>query len=200
MWCRINRALNKRSLGAIPFVQQTDDGQVVDITDTDKMYREIQTVTEKRFDLSMSAPITMSSLRSHLGFLSDTDFTTSLLAGDVHIPWDVDNVIATILNEVIRLSGLLWEGHSKIDLTADQFRYYWQGFKERTSSLITGIHAGHYKSATHSEVITNLLARKITLIARGGCPPDRWGHGLQVVLEKVAGVALVNKLRAILLM
>ena len=34
----------------------------------------------------------------------------------------------------------------------------------------------------------------------GGCPPDRWGHGLQVLLEKVAGVALVNKLRTILLM
>ncbi len=108
--------------------------------------------------------------------------------------------LATILNEVIRLFGLLQEGHSKIDLTANQFKYYWRGFKERTSSSISGIHVGRYKSATHSEVITNFLARKITLITRGGCPPDHWGHGLQVMLEKVAGVALVNKLCAILLM
>lgn len=129
------------------------------------MYKEIQTVTKKRFDLSMSAPITMSSLRTQLGFLSDMDFANKLLAGDVHIPWDVDNVTATVLGEVIRLFGLLREGHSKIDLTADQFRYYWRGFKERTSSSILGIHAGHYKSATHSEVITNFLARKIALIA-----------------------------------
>ncbi len=200
MWRWINRALDKPSLGAIPFVQQTEDGQVVDITDTDKMNREIQTVTEKRFDLSMSAPITMSSLRSHLGFLSDTDFANSLLAGDVHIPWDVDDVTATILDKIIRLFGILREGHSKIDLTANHFRHYWRGFKERTSSLISGIHAAHYKLATYSEVITNFLARKVTLIPRGGCPPDRWGHGLQVRLEKVAGVALVNKLRAILLM
>jgi hypothetical protein len=49
-------------------------------------------------------------------------------------------------------------------------------------------------------VITTFLSKKIALIARGGCPPDRWGHGLQVMLEKVAGVALVNKLRAIFLM
>ena len=83
---------------------------------------------------------------------------------------------------------------------ANHFRHYWQGFKERTSSSISGIHTGHYKSETLSEVITNFLARKITLIARGGCSPDRWGHGLQVMLEKVAGVALVNKLCAILLM
>ncbi len=88
MWNRINRALDKSSLGAIPFVQQTEDGLVVDITDTNEMNREIQTVTEKRFDLLMSAPITMPSLRSHLGFLSDTDFANSLLMGDVHIPWD----------------------------------------------------------------------------------------------------------------
>ena len=67
------------------------------------MYKEIQTVTEKRFDLSMSAPITMSSLRTQLGFLSDTDFANKLLAGDVHIPWDVDDVTATVLGEVIRL-------------------------------------------------------------------------------------------------
>jgi hypothetical protein len=47
--------------------------------------------------------------------------------------------------------------------------------------------------ATYSDVITTFLSRKIALIARGGCPPDRWGQGLQVMLEKVAGVTLVNK-------
>ena len=94
---------------------------MVDITDTNEMSREIQTVTEKRFDLLMSAPITMSSLRSHLGFLSDTDFANSLLAGDVHIPWDVDNVTATILDKIIWLFSLLREGHCEIDLTANHF-------------------------------------------------------------------------------
>jgi hypothetical protein len=56
-----------------------EDGEVVDITETEEMNREIQAVTEKRFDLSMSAPITMSSLREKLGFLSDTDFATRFL-------------------------------------------------------------------------------------------------------------------------
>ena len=101
---------------------------------------------------------------------------------------------ATVLEEIIRLCGLLREGHSVVNLTADHFRYYWRQFKEQTSSSISGIHAGHYKSATHSDTVTDFLARKITLIALGGCPPNRWGHGLQVMLEKVAGVALVNKL------
>jgi hypothetical protein len=41
MWRRINRAFDKPSLGAILFIQQTEDGLVVDITDTDEMNREI---------------------------------------------------------------------------------------------------------------------------------------------------------------
>jgi hypothetical protein len=47
MWRRINRALDKPSLGAIPFVQRLENGLVVDVTATDVMNREIQTVTER---------------------------------------------------------------------------------------------------------------------------------------------------------
>jgi hypothetical protein len=68
------------------------------------------------------------------------------------------------------------------------------------SSSIAKVHAGHYILAIYSDVITTFLSKKIALIARGGCPPDCWGHGLQVMLKKVVGVALVDKLRAILLM
>jgi hypothetical protein len=170
IWRRINRALDDPSVGAIPFVQRKEDGVVRDITDTEETNKEIQTVTEKRFDLSRSAPITMSLLRTRLGFLSDTDFASRLLTGKVHIPWDVNNVTATIIEEIIRLFGQLREGHSVVDLTADQFWYYWRRFKEKTSSSISGLHAGHYKSATYSTLVTNFLARKITLVARAGVP------------------------------
>ena len=39
----------------------------------------------------------------------------------------------------------------------------------------------------------------MTLISRTDCPPERWSYGLTVMLEKIAGLALVIKLRAILL-
>lgn len=94
----------------------------------------------------------MSSLCTRLGFLSDNDFANSHLVGDVHIPWDVDDVIATILGEIIRLFGLLQESHGEIVLTDDQFQYYWRRFKEQTSSSISEIHAGHYKMGTYSDV------------------------------------------------
>ncbi len=65
---------------------------------------------------------------------------------------------------------------------------------------ISTIHFGHYKSAIYSGVVINFLAKKISLITRGGCPPERWGQVLQVLLEKIVRVMLVTKLWAILLL
>ncbi len=200
MWRQINRALNNPSLGAVPFVQRMEGGRVVDVMETEAMNTEIQVVTEQRFDLSMSAPITVSSLREKLGFPSNTDFARSLLNGEVHVPPDVDNVTTIVIEEIQWLFQTFKGGYSEITLRDDNFCFYWGRFKEKTSSSISGMHAGHYKMVACSAVITNFLSRKITLIARGRCPPDRWGHGLQVMLEKVAEAALVDKLWAILLM
>ncbi len=44
---------------------------------------------------------------------------------------------------------------------------------------------------------TKVLALQLTVIARSGVPPDTWSVGLQVMLQKIAGVCLVEKLRAI---
>jgi hypothetical protein len=98
-----------------------EDGAVMDITDTEEMNREIQEVTERRFDLSMSTPITISSLRTKLGFLSDTDFATSLLCGDVHIPDDVDDVTMTVIEKIIWLFGTFQEDHAEISLGESNF-------------------------------------------------------------------------------
>jgi hypothetical protein len=41
------------------------------------------------------------------------------------------------------------------------------------------------------------LAQQLTVIARSRIPPESWSVGLQVMLEKIAGVCLVEKLQAI---
>ena len=41
---------------------------------------------------------------------------------------------------------------------------------------------------------------KLSLIAQTGSALERWARGLSVILKKIAGVAIVTKLRAILLM
>ena len=66
--------------------------------------------------------------------------------------------------------------------------------------MYSGINYGHYKAAAHSDKISSFLSKNITLISKIGVPPGRWSYGLTLLLEKIAGLVLVNRLRAILLM
>jgi hypothetical protein len=59
IWRRINRAIDKPSLGAIPFVQQIKEGEVVDVLDIEAMDQEIRMAMEQWFDLSMSISISI---------------------------------------------------------------------------------------------------------------------------------------------
>jgi hypothetical protein len=83
----------------MPFVQKIKQGEVVDIYKTDAMNLEIQTTMEQQFDLSMSTPITMTSLRDRLGFLSDTKFAMQMLRGELHIPLDIDVTTTLVLED-----------------------------------------------------------------------------------------------------
>ena len=85
-------------------------------------------------------------------------------------------------------------------MTADHFQHYWKQVKEKTASSYSKLHFGHYKSAAHSDLLSEVNALKLSLISKTGSALEQWARGLLVVLEKIAGVALVTKLQAILLM
>jgi hypothetical protein len=42
-----------------------------------------------------------------------------------------------------------------------------------------------------------ILAQQLTVIAHSGLPPENWSIGLQVMLDKIVGVCLVEKLQAV---
>ncbi len=94
------------------------------------------------------------------------------------MPPNVDNVRTIIIEEMQWLFQTCKGGYSEVTLGDDNFCFYWGRFKEKTFSSISGIHAGHYKTAVYLMAVTNFLSQKITFIAKGRCPPDRWGHGL----------------------
>ena len=112
----------------------------------------------------------------------------------------MDDATALILEEIGKIGVQLTNGEVTVTISPEEFKYFWKKITENTSSSISGIHYGHYKAAALSDPLAAFMAKKITLIARTGVPPDRWSYGLTVMLEKIAGIALVNKLRAILLM
>jgi hypothetical protein len=98
-----------------------EQGEVVDIYKTKAINLEIQVTTEQRFDLSMSTPITMASLRDHIGFLSDTEFAMQMLCGEVHIPSDINATTTLVLEEFIHLFNMLHKCHTEITLGEEIF-------------------------------------------------------------------------------
>ena len=52
----------------------------------------------------------------------------------------------------------------------------------------------------YSDLLLDIHVLKTSLILHTGAASERWSRGLNVMVEKLAGIALVTKLRAILLM
>jgi hypothetical protein len=62
---------------------------------------------------------------------------------------------------------------------------------------MSGVHYRHYKASIKDNLSMEILVQQLTVIARSGIPLENWSVGLQVMLEKIAGLCLVEKLLAI---
>ena len=90
---------------------------------------------------------------------------------------------------------MMKDGEVDILVTVDDFKHYWRKDKERTASLYSKLYFRHYKSAAYSDYLSEVHALKLSLISKTGLAPERWARGLSVMLEKIAGVAVVTKLQ-----
>jgi hypothetical protein len=118
--------------------------------------------------------------------------------GTYNILANMDPATKLILEEIGKLGVKLVNGEgNKIIITPEDFTHFWKTVNEFTSSSMSGVHYGHYKATTQNIFSTEILAQQLTVIARSGIPPESWSVSLQVMLEKIAGVCLVEKLWAI---
>ena len=85
----------------------------------------------------------------------------------------------------------------EIAISPVDFQNFWQQVGEFNSSSPSGIHYGHYKTSNKCKISARIHAQQLTVTARSGIGQDRWSIALQVMLEKRAGVCLVEKLRYI---
>ncbi len=141
-------------------------------------------------------------MKTHLGerlrYLSDETLARSIITGTYVFPAEMDPATKLILEEIGKLGMKLVNGEgNKIIITPEDFKCFWKKVNKFTSSSMSGVHYGHYKAAIQDRLSTDILAQQLTVIARSGIPPESWSVGLQVMLEKIAGVCLVKKLRAV---
>jgi hypothetical protein len=72
----------------------------------------------------------------------------------------------------------------------ENFKRFWKKVNKCTLSSMSGVHYKHYKATIQDTLSTKVLALQLTVIAWSRIPPESWRVGLQVMLEKIAGVCL----------
>jgi hypothetical protein len=127
-------------MGATQKNQKKVDGVVIDVVEASSMNTMIQCTTEKQFNLAKSAPATRSSLCQLVGYCASTQFATDLLKGDIPIPCNVDEPTSELIHKFQRLWTWLSPKHQPIDITYNNYCYYWGRANEGTSSTISTFH------------------------------------------------------------
>jgi len=200
-WRRINSAWATRSGGCVTKVSIKTNNNVVELTSQIPIEDAIMDNNDRRFKLPYGTSLLNdSTLHQELGLLSTTEAAEQILSGTYKYKDDVDPETIRVLNVFAQVFKGNREMNFDQGISGEDYRNYWYGRKEKTSSSYSRLHFGHWIACADSPYLSSLLAKKIELSFRSGSPLKRWLSGLSVMLEKVAGVNLVDKLRAILLM
>ena len=201
VWVQIKHTTAAPSGKSVTRVERMVNGVKQEVcTDRQSCQQALMEELSTRFSLASSASICNGWLGEQLGYLTDTNTAQSILDGSFVAPDGMDEATLMLLQEIMGISQQVVEGSVVIKITPDDFKHYWKKVNEKMSSSQSTLNFGHYKAAATSDFLSWFHATHLTAISRSGTPPDRWSRGLTIMLEKIAGVALVNKLRTILLM
>ena len=78
-----------------------------------------------------------------------------------------------ILKEISNIWKLVGDGKVDVIITKEDFQHFWKRAKERMSSSISTQHFGHYCAAAKSDYLSEVHAKKLSLISKTGSPPER---------------------------
>jgi len=199
LWRRINRVTRPCGGRTCMQVGVEQNGTTISFHTKEEIEREIQLECQNRFHLGHSAPITRTTFGSELNYFQNSEIAVQILDGSFSIPDDMDYPSALMITEMGRIGRNLRDRGQTVvtSVTAEEYQHYFRSMKENTSSSPSGLHLGHDKAAAQCGALAEIFALQMNTIVRSGIHPARWGVALQVMLEKIAGVCLVDKLQSI---
>jgi hypothetical protein len=201
-WRRLNFALGKKRGSSVSAVQlQDDEGNITEFNTQsevqDAIWREVH---QSRYHLAEEAPICQGNLREEFGYNATTEAAKAVLAGEYEFSEEFEEAMRRIMESIADIRAVVPEDSVDRIITREIWQQKWRKKKEETSSSVSTLHFGHYILGADCDVISDFHALKTSLALVHGIALNRWSKGLCVMLEKVMGVKLINKLRAILLM
>ncbi len=202
-WRRLNFALGKHICGQSIQAVQVEDGtgRVIDY-DTEKTVQEaiFTEIHRKWYNLGEEAPICKGGLRGQFGYTSTLPTAKTVLDGTYEFLPGMDEATKELFKEIVQIQTIVPSDSVTGIISREQWQQRWKKVKEDMSSSQSGLHFGHYIAGADCDNISQFHALQVLLALKKGIALERWSNGLSVMLEKMFGVRLVSKLRAILLM
>ena len=192
-WNGINATTKPNKTGIITHVDvKRADGSIKRCDTKESCEEAVHGKIKPRFSRASSAPVCQGALFGLLGYEVDSKIAMQILEGMFDYSLITDKPTQHILKEMAEIWKLIGNGKVDIIITKEDFQHFWRRAKERTALSISTQHFGHYCAAAHSDYLSEVHARKLTLISKTDSSPERWARGLSVLLEKITGVALVT--------
>jgi hypothetical protein len=157
-------------------------------------------IHQECYHLAEEAPICQGRLGGEFGYNANTLSGEAVLNGTYEPPLGTHGGTTSLFQAIAELSRTFPPNSIAQIITREDWQNTWRKKNENTSSSHSGLHFGHYISGAESNIISDVHALKTSIALYHGIALDRWKSGLCVMLEKQAGVRLLSKLRAILLM
>jgi hypothetical protein len=121
----------------------------------------------------------------------------SVLDGSYDYPPDIDEATKELFEECAKIQMIVPANSVTGIISQERWQQQWKKVKEDTSLSPSGLHFGHYIAGADWDYISQFHALWVSLASKKGIVLERWANGLSVMLEKMFGVRLVSKLKAI---
>jgi hypothetical protein len=202
-WRRLNYALGRHVRGQSVQAVQVEDGAggVLNFNTEDAVQEAIfNEVHRNQYNLAEEASICQGVLCRQLGYTATSLTAQLVLDSTYELPPEMDNATMELFEEIAHIRDIVPSDSVNGIILQERWQQRWKKVKEDTSSSQLGLHFGHYIACANCNYISQFRALQVLLALKKGIALERWLKGLSVMLEKVFGVRLVSKLRAILLM
>lgn len=152
-----------------------------------------------RYQLGLRSPFNSGQLGQDVGQLGDGLVVQQILDGNYVFPPNTPPAVESLLKEAAVLYESTKDVPFNLQITKEEFQYWWTHCRADTQSSKSGIHYDHYVCAAHDDELTELHVAKMNAVLTLGLPLERWLSTVIVLLQKEMGTVFINKLRAICL-
>ena len=193
IWRKVTNKCGKLRMKTITEVEVSINSQITRFRTQSEVEQALANCISKRFKRAYDSPFLKAPVIFQVGMFAEKEEAKKILLGQSSLSMDLySNFYIRSFSDINSRLITEYKRH--------HFQSYWNHATEKTSSSISGKHFGHYKAAAKDDTLSNLHAKIIETSYNTGLPLSRWKFALACLLEKIANVILVDKLRAILLL